>query len=166
MKSLKSVHAVAIAFGILLVIGVVGFALAMAETKDEEQEVVLSVYPLFSSALDGPQFRIELVNNSPEEIDWKNEEMIVLDGKEYPRSIWKGTPPKTRLSPGKTYSTTLDVGAFLPGSKKGEYSKKLKRWRWITPLKSGTHTIIIKLGSYKSASLKFIWDGDSPLLYQ
>jgi hypothetical protein len=128
-----------------------------------------ALVPAFSPAQDGPTFHLAYTNDSAETADITDllqTSSIVLDGKTYPRQTVKFCG-NANLSPGQTWTSTFTVSGYLPVNlaQRQGYSKTLKRWRWKTPLESGRHTVLVKLGGKEYGPVTFTWDADTPLLY-
>ncbi len=123
--------------------------------------------PSFSASTDSPEFLISFTNTSFEPTDARNVlmfEAVQLDGHIYPRLGVKLAGSNAVVRPGKSWSHTVAVSEFLPGSQRLQYSDALKRWRWRVPLKSGKHTIIFHVGNSKSVEMAFAWNGEGPIL--
>jgi len=138
------------------------------ELSPANRKGVQPLVPVFSTALDSPKFVLDYSNDTNEAVDIPGllrGSSVVLDGKVYPRTGVKfvGNPS---LGPGRTKSFTITLAAYLPKWEKKGYSKTLKRWRWKSPLKSGRHTLLVKLGDKEYGPITFVWEGDGPLLYE
>ena len=128
----------------------------------------LKIWPVFSPALDAPEFMVDYTNTSNEMIDIPRliqESSIILDGSEYKLAIFK-FGGGTNLKPGDTWTYKFSPDSYMIGAEKRSYSKILGRWRWQTALKPGQHTLVLTLGGQKSESVTFLWEGNVPLLYK
>jgi hypothetical protein len=126
--------------------------------------------PVFSSAMDGPQFTLDYTNDTDTAQDLTElmgASSILLDGVEHRRQVIKFVG-NANLPSGRTHSFQVDLGSYMPrdGWQKHGYSKKLKRWRWKGPLESGRHTLSVKLGNKQYGPITFYWDDQLPLLYE
>jgi len=138
------------------------------EAKPAPNKATLPLVPVFSTALDGPEFTLGYMNDTNEAVNIPallRGSSAALDGKVYPRTSVKfvGNPS---LPPGQTKLLSITLAGYLPKWEKKGYSKLLKRWRWKPPLKSGKHTLLVKVGDKEYGPITFLWEGDVPLLYE
>lgn len=141
------------------------------EAKPAPNRATLPLVPVFSTALDGPEFTLDYVNDTNDAvkiIDLWQGSSVTLDGQVYPRGLLAGIAGNWIVEPGQTISFTINLRQYLPGArlKKMGYSKTLKRWRWKTLLKSGNHTLFVMFGEKEYGPITFVWRGDVPLLYE
>jgi len=156
---------------------VAGAALAMTgvllaqEPKSAPNRATLPLVPVFSTALDGPEFTLDYVNDTNDSVStidlWEGSS-ATLDGKVYPHGFLPGMAGNPIIEPGQTISLTINLRQYLPDArfKKMGYSKTLKRWRWKTLLKSGNHTLLVMVGDKEYGPITFVWRGHVPLLYE
>ena len=126
----------------------------------------LPLLPVFSAAQDEPQFVADFENQTGQIVnivELMKASSIVLDGKTYKRQVIRFTG-NSSLRPGASIPFTVDMGGYLLGSERKEFSEALKRWRWKSPLASGRHTLLLNLGSKQYGPVSFVWDADAPLL--
>ncbi|MHC4176321.1 MAG: hypothetical protein ACYSWU_02375 [Planctomycetota bacterium] len=139
------------------------------EAKPGPNRATLPLVPVFSTALDGPEFTLDYLNDTNDAvktIDLLQGSSATLDGQVYPHGMIPGSAGKPMLEPGETLSRTINLKQYLPFAKFKQmgYSKTLKRWRWKTPLKPGKHTLLVKFGDKEYGPITFLWKGDVPLL--
>lgn len=142
-----------------------------AEHPKSHKKKGRQLIPVLSSAMDSPEFVLDYTNETDTTQDmWEllGASSIVLDGIEYRRQVIVFMGGNANLRSGRTHSFKIGPRSYLPrdGWQKHGYSKKLKRWRWKTPLKSGRHTLSVKFGNEQYGPITFDWDGDLPLLYE
>lgn len=146
-------------------------AIALPSARSEPHKRApdrLPLTPVFAAALDGPEFVAEFENQSPRVINIPEAlqaSSIVLDGKTYKRQsvLFAGN---ASLRPDVSLPITVEMGSYLVGFQRKEYSASLKRWRWKSPLTSGKHTLLLNLGGKEYGPITFIWNADTPLLTQ
>ena len=150
-----------------------GIALAAASLGEQGAKPVsgqapLLLAPLFSTALDGPEFTLNYRNDTSEPVDIIDllaGSYATLDGRVYPRTsvAFVGNPD---VAPGQTWAGNVSLAEYIPGWEKKAYSETLKRWRWKIPLDSGRHTLSVTLGAKEYGPIAFVWKGDVALLYE
>lgn len=141
------------------------------EAESAPNRATLPLGPVFSTALDGPLFTLDYVNDTNDSVSTVGllqGSSVTLDGRVYPHAIVPGIAGKPMLEPGEKLSPLIILNNYLPSAKfkKMGYSKTLERWRWKTPLKSGKHTLLVKFGDKEYGPITFLWMGDVPLLYE
>ena len=156
---------------------VAGAALTMTgvllaqEPKSAPNRATLPLVPVFSTALDGPEFILYYVNDTNDGVNisdlWQGSS-LTLDGKVYPGRLLPGIAGKLKIEPGEGISRTVNLRQYLPDDmfEKMGYSKTLKRWRFKTLLKSGNHTLLVMVGEKEYGPITFHWRGHVPLLYE
>jgi hypothetical protein len=126
----------------------------------------LPLTPVFAAEQDGPEFAADFENKTPRVINIPEAlqaSFIVLDGKTYKRQyvLFAGN---ASLRPGASVPITIDMGSYLHGFQRQDYSASLTRWRWKSPLNSGRHTLLLNLDGKEYGPVAFIWNSDSPSL--
>lgn len=141
------------------------------EAKPGFNRATFPLVPVFSTALDGPEFRLDYVNDTNDSVntvDLLQGSSVTLDGQVYPHGMIPGMAGNPVIERGETLSRTINLMQYLPFAKfkKMGYSKTLERSRWKTPLKPGKHTLLVKFGDKEYGPITFLWKGDVPLLYE
>jgi hypothetical protein len=141
------------------------------EAKSSPKRATLPLVPVFSTALDGPEFTLDYSNDTNDDLSaielWQGSS-VTLDGKVYPSRLIGGFGGKPTIEPGETISRLIQLHLYLPDARlrRMGYSKTLKRWRWKTLLKSGEHTLLVMVGDKKYGPITFVWIDDVPWLYE
>lgn len=164
-KSLIIVAVVSVVF----VLSTMGCALLAPQVEPEMNKEARLLVPVFSTALDSPNFTLDYVNDTSESVaimDLLLASTVEIDGRMYPRTGVKLVGGDQSLRPGQRTSFSITLGEYLPNWEKKGYSEILKRWRWKPPLKSGIHTLLVKVGDKEYEPITFHWKGDLPLLYE
>ena len=126
--------------------------LILTSASGEKLKEFLTAYPSFAKEMFSPEFTVEYKNEGDKVVDLAEfyaKESIVLDGKDYRRQLvkWGGI---SSLSPGQSWTHTLILSEFLPGSiAEGEMQK--------LPLDNGVHILIIKFAEKESKPIVFEW---------
>jgi hypothetical protein len=164
MRHYKQTSVMSVVFALFLIGGLLPAQQAGPVISKRAQPLV----PVFSTALDSPTFTFDYVNDTNEAVvipDLLLSSSATLDGEVFPSTgvLFVGN---ANLSPGRTIPLTITLAEYLPNWERKGYSDLLKRWRWKAPLKSGKHTLLIKFADKEYGPVTFLWDGDTPLLYE
>lgn len=152
-----------------VVCGLVVATTCLPSARSEPQQYAvgdLPLLPVFSAAQDGPAFVADFKNETQQAVNIVKlieASSIVLDGKIYKRQGIKFAG-NSQLRPGSANSFKFDLGGYLLGSERKEFSESMKRWRWKSSLAPGKHTMLLNLGGKQYGPVSFVWDGDAPLL--
>ena len=109
----------------------------------------------FSGGLNGTFFHVHYKNETVKPIDARSfveQSTIVLDGKTYP---YDGPQPTLFIQAGEDclFFTTPDL--YVPKVKRGVLADSLHRWRWVSGIPAGPHTLRLQFGGRQYGPVQY-----------
>lgn len=101
----------------------------------------------YSDGLNGTFFHVRYRNETVKGLDARpllKQSTIVLDGKTY---LYDGPQPTSLfIQAGKDSLFFTSPDFYVPKVKRGVLADSLRRWRWVSGISQGTHTLSLQFG--------------------
>lgn len=113
-----------------------------------------------SSGSEGTCFHVRYKNETAKGVDagpLLEQSTILLDGKQY---SYQGPEPKWfHIQAGEDRWFLMSPDDYVPKVKRSVLADTLHRWRWVSGIEPGEHTLILQFGGRHYGPVHYYWGG-------
>ena len=134
-------------------------ALSPQEQAAYRQHEQLPFVEEFSDGLNRTFFHVHYKNETGKPIDARpfvEQSTIILDGKTY---SYDGPQPTLFIQAGEDCLFYITPDLYVPKVKRGVLADALRRWRWVSGISPGTHTLSLQFGGRHYGPVRYNQQG-------